>query len=162
MAIVLSFPLTAIYSSLLVQAFAKSGSRFFNYKKIFSISVMAVSDARQRFLKIKSGASGSSGDAGIFATSEFYKMLNDGSLQIPPPCPIDGVEGNTRFMFSGDCAYPRRINFQTPIKGTFLRPEEDLFNYRLSRTRRAVENASLRYCRRDSIFCNSLLRAVFP
>ena len=44
-------------------------------------------------------------------------------------------------MFIGDCAYPRGENFQTPIKGHFLEMMDVLFNYRLSRARRSVENA---------------------
>jgi hypothetical protein len=131
----------AYWSAGSLQAFPHCGTRYFNYKKRHSISVMAVADAKQRFLIVDSGASGSRGDAGIFNASAFNKMINDGSLDIPPPCPIDGLEGDLPFMFIGDCAYPRTKNFQTPIKGNFLEPHEMNFNYRLSRPRRSVENA---------------------
>ena len=111
-----------------------------NYKKRFSISVMAVADAKQRFVIIDSRASGSRGDAGIFASSVFYEQLNNATLDIPPPCPVEGLDGDLSFMFIGDCAYPRSANFQTPIKGNFLEPQEECFNYRISRARRSAEN----------------------
>ncbi|KAK3916793.1 Putative nuclease [Frankliniella fusca] len=44
------------------------------------------------------------------------------------------------FYFVGDNAYPTSQHMATPFKGE-LRDEEMLYNYRLSRARRIVENA---------------------
>lgn len=67
--------------------------------------------------------------------------LSTGALNIPPPIPVDGMDGNLPFVFVGDAAYALTKNFQVPFKGYFLEPEEIVFNYRLSRARRSVENA---------------------
>lgn len=51
------------------------------------------------------------------------------------------MDGSLPFVFVGDNAYALTENFQVPFKGYFLKPEEIIFNYRLSRARRSVENA---------------------
>lgn len=123
------------------QAFPKSGTRDYNYKKMFSLSFMAVADAKQRFITVESGASGSRGDSNIFSKSDFGKKLRNDLLNIPSPCPVEGMDGNLPFMFIGDAAYTRTTNFQTAIKGKHLPVWKSMFNYRLSRARRSVENA---------------------
>ncbi|XP_077334047.1 uncharacterized protein LOC143975480 [Lithobates pipiens] len=44
----------------------KSGSRYFNYKKYFSIVLLGLSDANMKFIAVDVGAYGSSGDSRIF------------------------------------------------------------------------------------------------
>ncbi|XP_040187301.1 protein ANTAGONIST OF LIKE HETEROCHROMATIN PROTEIN 1-like [Rana temporaria] len=50
-----------------------SGSQFFNYKKYFSIVLLAVVDADYKFLYVDIGAFGSSADSGVFQHSKFGK-----------------------------------------------------------------------------------------
>lgn len=105
------------------------------------MSFMAVSDAKHRFIVVEAGASGKRADVNIFYKSTFAKKMANGSFEIPPPCPQDGVEGDLPFFWVGDSAYPQTGNIATPFKGNHLRPEEEVYNYRLSRARRIVENA---------------------
>ena len=130
------------------------------------MTFMAVSDAKHRFIIVESGASGKRADANIFLKSCFAQKLRTGKLNLPPPCPLNGVNGNMPFFFIGDNAYPKSGNFATPFKGVHLRDEEIIYNYRLSRARRIVENAFGILCARFRILfrpiegSSSLVRSI--
>lgn len=66
-----------------IQAPNNSGSAFFNYKKAFSIVLMAVSDAMYRFVYIDVGTPGRWSDGGTFDCCDLNRKLSDGSLNLP-------------------------------------------------------------------------------
>ncbi|XP_077138705.1 uncharacterized protein LOC143804470 isoform X2 [Ranitomeya variabilis] len=68
----------------------RSGSRFFNYKKYFSVVLMAVADAHYKFVAIDVGAYGSSGDSRVLQSSQIgLQILRDGGT-LPAPRPLPG------------------------------------------------------------------------
>ena len=64
-----------------LQAPKHSGSEFFNYKGFHSIVLMGMCDANYCFTIIDVGVAGRKSDAGIFARSEFGKMVVDWTCQ---------------------------------------------------------------------------------
>ncbi|XP_049316586.1 uncharacterized protein LOC125779336 [Bactrocera dorsalis] len=119
----------------------KSGSQFFCYKKFFSIVLLAVCDARYRFTYIDIGAYGSQSDGGIFQVSRFGKRLLNQKLPIPPAKNLPNTQQKTPHFNVGDAAFPLGINLMRPYPGGMLPNEKEVFNKRLSRARRTIENS---------------------
>ncbi|KAK5643399.1 hypothetical protein RI129_007244 [Pyrocoelia pectoralis] len=117
-------------------------SQFYNYKKTFSCVLMATCDAHYKFTMVDIGAMGVQSDGGIFAASEIGQRLMNGSLIIPEPQPLPGELEEMPFCFVGDEAFPLKPNLMRPFPGG--RQElplcKKIFNYRLSRARRMIEN----------------------
>ena len=107
-----------------------SGSFFFNYKKTFSVILFAVVDANLNFLYVDVGTNGRVNDAQVFSKSAFYQALQRNQLNVPE-----------RGVFVGDDAFPLREDLLKPFSKSGLTVTEEVFNYRLSRARRVVENA---------------------
>ena len=104
---------------------------------------MAVVDAQYRFLYVAVGAQGSANDAAVFNASNFAHMITDNGnpLHIPSAREIPGTNIYTPMMFVADDAYPLRPNIMKPFSCRGLCASERIFNYRLSRARRVVENS---------------------
>lgn len=103
---------------------------------------MAIADANYKFTYLDVGAYGSEGDANVFATSEFGKAtLQD---KLPFPADVNVACEKLPYYFVADDAFPlnkRIMKPYAPRKPTKLQDDERIFNYRLSRARRCVENA---------------------
>lgn len=52
-----------------------NGSQYFNYKRTFSINLLALVDANYKFIAINVGSYGKNNDGGIFANSNLGKAL---------------------------------------------------------------------------------------
>ncbi|XP_050676907.1 uncharacterized protein LOC126979766 [Leptidea sinapis] len=121
---------------------AKSGSMYLNYKDFFSIILLAIVDSDYRFLYVSIGSYGKECDSSIFKESTFWKMMLDGSLQIPEPCPlITGSETRVPYVIIGDEGFGLHENLMRPFSGTHLDVNKRIYNYRLTRARRYVECA---------------------
>jgi hypothetical protein len=68
---------------VVITAPANSGSLYFNYKKTFSIVLMALVDANYNFIAVDIGAYGKNSDGGIFANSKLGKYVALKKLNIP-------------------------------------------------------------------------------
>ena len=66
----------------------KSGSDYNKCKGFFSLVLLALVDAKYRFLLIDCGSSGSSSDAQIFNRDNLREKIEDGSLRLPAPEPL--------------------------------------------------------------------------
>ena len=110
---------------VLMKSPEKSGSLYFNYKGSFSVVLMALVDANYKFIYINVGAYGRNSDGGIF--SNFLpQAVNLGPLP---------------YVIVGDEAFPLQKHLMRPFPGKQCSEDKQLFNYRLSRARRVVENA---------------------
>ena len=119
-----------------------SGSKFYSYKKFFSVVLMAVVDANYKFCFIDVGAEGSAGDSGVFGRSGFGNAIIDASLDVPEPKAL-GTGAVVPYVFVADEAFPLKCNILKPFPGglELIDREKRIFNYRLSRARMVVENA---------------------
>ena len=121
-----------------IQCPANSGSAFFNYKGGFSTVLLAVADADYKFAYVSIGAYGREHDGTIFSKSSLGQRLAEGSLDIPVAEP-----GELPYAFVADEAFPLREQIMRPYAGRRMSTEPEkkrIFNYRLSRARRVVEN----------------------
>ena len=120
-----------------------TGSEYFNYKGHFSIVLMAVVDANYKFLNINVGAKGAGSDGGLFAAIDFKKDMDRGLLDVPPAEPLPGGDPNkpVPYFFVGDEAFPLKTWLMKPLPRRNLTDAEAIYNYRISRARRVVENA---------------------
>ncbi|KAM4039897.1 uncharacterized protein ACNLHF_017879 [Anomaloglossus baeobatrachus] len=122
-----------------VQQPPHSGSRFFNYKKYFSVVLMAVADAHYKFIAIDVGAYGSTGDSRVLRTSQIGLQILQDCGTLPAPRPLPGSTDPVPFVMVSDEAFPLLPNLLRPYPRRGLNPRRRIFNYRLSRARRYVE-----------------------
>jgi len=110
---------------------SKSGSEFYNYKKDYSVILLAIVGANCKFIYIDDGTNSRVNDALVFSKSTFNEALQTNTLNLP-----------TEGVFVGDDAFPLRKNIMKPYSMTRpLTIKERIFNYRLSRACCVSENA---------------------
>nr|CAI5838217.1 unnamed protein product [Callosobruchus analis] len=115
----------------IIQAPIKSGSNFFNYKSTFSIVLMTVVDANYNFIFADVCCQGRISDGGVFRNTIFNQKLQNNELNLP---------GDQNLP--ADDAFPLQRHIMKPYAGTHAKGSpKRIYNYRLSRARRIVENA---------------------
>ena len=121
---------------------ANSESRYFNYKKYFSIVLFAMVDADLRFTYMEVGAEGKSSDATLYNASELQYALEHNKCNRPPDEPLEGDDVDIPYYVISDGAFAQSPWLQKPYPGgTNIARDERVFNYRLSRARLVVECA---------------------
>ena len=68
-----------------------------------------------------------------------FQGIQDETIKLPPPEPLPNDTDDTPFFFIGDDVFPLRQHMLKPFSARYLETEL-VFNYRLSRARRVVEN----------------------
>ncbi|XP_033945025.2 uncharacterized protein [Pseudochaenichthys georgianus] len=128
---------------IVIQAPPLSGSQYFNYKKTFSIVLLALVDADYRFRVIQVGDFGRTSDGGVYAGSDLGKGLEARTLHVPTSTSLPGAAhlGEMPFVMVGDAAFPLKPYLMRPYPGKNLTQQKRILNYRLSRARMVVENA---------------------
>lgn len=131
-----------------------AGSMYYNYKAYHSMVLMAVCDADYKFLYVDVGAMGQSSDGGVWKRCSLYGDLHDDTnpLQIPTPDMIVGMNEPTSYFFIGDDAFPLSTNLLKPYAGGGLSRKQRVYNYRLCRGRRIIENTFGIMCAKFQIF----------
>ena len=132
---------------VVITAPANSGSLYHNYKATFSINLMALVDANYCFICVDVGNYGSNADGTVFSRSEFGQMYLNNVFDVPGPKPLPNApaSGNMPHVIIADEAFPLKPNIMRPYPRARskrrLTHAKQIYNYRLSRARRLVENA---------------------
>lgn len=114
---------------------------YYNYKGTHSLVLMVIADANYRISLLDIGAPGRRSDSGVFYASEIGKRLQNGTLSIPLPKPVEHGGQALPFILVGDEAFPLTQYMLRPYpRSGRLNRRKNVFNYRLSRARRIVEN----------------------
>lgn len=89
---------------------------------------------------VDAGIIGRISDGGVLGATAFGRALSDNKLKIPEPTVLANSDKTLPFVFIGDDAFALTKNFMKSYAQTGLTAEQRIFNYRLSRARRIVEN----------------------
>ena len=102
---------------------------------------MALVDAEYRFLYVDIGSNGRVSDGGVFKGCTLYDALENNVAGVPPAQPLPGEDVETNFFIVADEAFALKEYLLKPYPHRSLAREQRIYNYRLSRARRVVENA---------------------
>ncbi|CAB4001870.1 Hypothetical predicted protein [Paramuricea clavata] len=127
---------------VVMQAPARSGSIFFNYKKTHSIVLLAVCNARYEFTLVDIGDTGRQADGSVYTNSYLGRAIQNDLLNFPQPEALESCPSKPfPYAFLADDAFGLKPNLMKPYPNQYLPLDERIFNYRLSRARRVIENA---------------------
>ncbi|XP_046863169.1 putative nuclease HARBI1 [Xenia sp. Carnegie-2017] len=137
-----------------IKAPPNTGSEYFNYKKYSSIVLLAIADAKARFVSFDLGAPGSMSDGGIFK-HDFLECICKSNVFLMPS-KLGKRPNNVPYFLLGDEAFALNVNLMKPYPHRSAMGDEKVFNYRLSRARRIVENAFGILCARFRVLLKTL------
>lgn len=135
---------------VMIECPPNGGSKYFNYKGYHSIVLLAMCDANYCFTMVDVGSYGKDNDASIFNESDIGKGLANGLFDIPNPSEVDGHM--LPYVIVGDDIFGLKPYLMKPYPGRGLTESRQVFNYRLSRCRRIIENTFGIYTVRWLIF----------
>ena len=118
-----------------------AGSLYYNYNSFHSILLLSLVDADYKFLWADIGANGSASDAQIFSDCELREAIENGTISFPAADLLPHDDEDTAYFIIGDDAFALRSWLMKPFGKRNLGIPERIFNYRLSRVRRVMENA---------------------
>ncbi|XP_023239755.1 protein ALP1-like [Centruroides sculpturatus] len=97
-------------------------------------------DEKYRFIYVDIGGFGGRSDGGIFSHSSLGRSLETEKLDWPQSSPVSGMPCNLPYFMVDDEAFPLKTYLLRPYPGRQLTTKKRIFNYRLSRARRVIEN----------------------
>ncbi|XP_067937154.1 uncharacterized protein [Watersipora subatra] len=99
-------------------------------------------DAKYRFTYVDDGTPGRFSDGGTFGQSSLNAAMESGQLNIPSPTNLPGTSQPLPFVMVGDEAFPLKPWLMRPFPGRVVDSHgKKIYNYRLSRAQRTIENA---------------------
>ena len=102
--------------------------------------LLAVCDAHYCFTLVDIGDTGRHSDGGVFSNSAFGQAMEAGELSLPNMDNVSGIASPIPYLFVGDAAFPLKTYMLHPYPGRYLPDNKRIFNSRLSRARRIIEN----------------------
>lgn len=99
---------------------AHSGSLFFNYKRTFSIVLLALADAEYRFTYVQVGDFGRTSDGGVYSGSALGRGMENKILSVPADCPLPGFgcAGSNAIHHGRRCCISTEDKFDEAISWT--------------------------------------------
>lgn len=115
---------------------------------------MAIVDAEYKFIYeyIDVDCNGRVSDGGVFDKSTFQHALNVNALALPSSRPLAGRGRSVPYVLVADDAFRTQTHLLKPYPGRNLSAGQRIFNYRLSRARRIVENVFGIMAKRFQVF----------
>jgi len=129
-----------------------AGSMYWCYKEYHSIVLFAIVDADYRFIWYEVGAPGRYGDSTIWNRSHFKAALEGERLHAPGSLAAPGSDTEIPSLLVADSAFALSSRLMKPYSEGKCTQAERIFNYRLSRARRIVENAFGHLAQRFGIY----------
>ena len=127
------------------------GSTFFSYRGFHNIVLLGLADSDYKFIFIQVGCQECISDWGVFRNTELYIRLVSDELNLPdlmelpesqnPAWNFIGKSMSTPFVTVGDEAFSLKKHLMKQYAEIELDDSKRIFNYRLSRFRRFIENA---------------------
>ena len=118
-----------------------TGSYYYNYKGFYSIVLLVICDSNYCFTLFDLGHYGSNNDSGVLAKSEMGELIETQKIGIPEPAKHSTCDFNPLpYFLVGDEIFPLKTWLMRPYLGTIDKGHR-IFNYRLSRIRKIIENA---------------------
>ena len=117
----------------------ESCKEYHNFKNFYSVVLMAMVDAKYRFVWGSCGFPGNSHDSIILQSTCLWKRIKDGSFLPDFTNSLEGVQ--IPQLIIGDSAFPFENWLMKPYTNAVLTPSQRYFNYRLSRARMVIEGA---------------------
>lgn len=140
-----------------VQCPQNTGSLNFNYKGRYSKVLIAVADSEYRFIMFEVGFNGSESDGGIFQRCTIGKRILRDKMNLPNDEILPYSKLRFPYFFIGDEAFPLRHNLMRPFpRRSAFSVQEKVYNYRISRARRVVENSFGILVTRFRVFLTSI------
>lgn len=125
---------------ILIEKPPDSGSIYYNYKGTFSIVLLGIVNANYEFIYVNAGTNGSISDGGVFNHTSFHEKLLSKQLHLPGPSILPSSDVVAPYCLVADSAFAMHENLLKPYPQKNLTHDKRIYNYRLSRARRIVEN----------------------
>ncbi|XP_063895455.1 uncharacterized protein LOC135118162 [Helicoverpa armigera] len=125
---------------ILIEKPPDSGSTYYNYKGTFSIVLLGIVNANYEFIYVNAGINGSISDGGVFNHTSFHEKLLSDQLNLPRPSVLPSSDVVAPYCLVADSAFAMNENLIKPYPQKNLTHDKRIYNYRLSRARRIVEN----------------------
>ena len=97
-------------------------------------------NADNKFIWADIGANGSASDAKVFGDCDLKEAIENGTIGLPAADCLPDDDNETPYFIIGDDAFTLRTWLMKPFGKLNLPIPKRMFNYRLSRVRRIVEN----------------------
>ncbi len=118
---------------------ANARKEYHNFKNFYSIILMALVDAKYRFIWASCGFPGNSHDSIVLQSTSLWSDLKNGNLL--PSFSQKEQKVSVPPIILGDSAFPFESFLMKPYTNAVLTKQQRYFNYRLSRARMVIEGA---------------------